>query len=495
VELASTRADHGRVVLVFDELARCDALSSEVLAAFAEVARSQSVLVLVSGTLPISLSMRWQGPVIELPPLTLSDAKTLSRLDLPALESHPEGRLPLYLEQLRALAWEPSGDDRSLPSLADAVMRRLALLDIVGRRVLQAAAVIGERVSFDALRELVPNEDLHALSHLTDRELLRQTDQGYAFYHPYFRDLVAASTPAETRKLLHARALEWASHHGEPLEVRAEHAFRSGDELAALMLLERMGQEAMKRGDPGVAMLAFRRGLELARREMLEKGNESLDPAIVSFSRQLGEAMLWHGDVTAAAGVLNEAFQLAGPRSLERARMTLLLGRVAERRDRPREATRQLGLAAELAEQLKNPLLEARALWAMSRVRRSEGDTVGAHNVLSRAAERLIAAEPRSAKRAQVEVELGELLVDLGDTEAAHEHLERGLDLARDGDWTAIAASALGVLATIDELGARRDEALQRYREAARLAGDAGDAKARERWRKAALAIAAVTQP
>ncbi len=494
-ELASTRADRGRVILIFEELARCDALSAEALAAFAETGRASSVLVLVSGVTPIPLAMRWIGPVIDLSPLTAADARNLSGLDLPGLDEHSEGRLPLYLEQLRALRWEPTADDPSLPSLAEAVMRRIDTLDIVTRRVLQAAAVLGERVPFDALRELVLHEDLSALGKLKARGLLRQTEHGYAFTHPYLRDLVAASTPAETRKLLHARALEWASHNGEPLEVRAEHAFRSGDELAALMLLERMGQEALKRGDPGAAMLAFRRGLELARREMLEKGNESLDPAIVSFSRQLGEAMLWHGDVTAAAGVLNEAFQLAGPRSLERARMTLLLGRVAERRDKPREAARQLGLAAELAQQLKNPLLEARAMWAMSRVRKSEADTVGAHNALSQAVERMIAAEPRSARRAQVEVELGELLVDLGDTEAAHEHLERGLDIARDGEWSAIAASALGVLATIDELSARREQAAQRYREAAQLAGDAGDAKGRDRWRRAAQAITPVTQP
>jgi len=494
IELASTRADHGRVVLIFDELARCDALSTEALTSFAEAGKSQSVLVLVSGSSPVALAPRWIGTVVELSPLTESDARAIARVELPSLAGHPEGLLPLYLEQIRALRWEPSEDDLTLPSLAEAVMRRIDVLDIVSRRVLQAAAVLGEKVSFDALKELVQHEDLSALAKLKERELLRQTDNGYAFSHPYLRDLVAASTPAETRKLLHARALEWASHHGEPLEVRAEHAFRSGDELAALMLLERMGQEALKRGDPRAGMLAFRRGLELARREMLEKGNESLDPAIVSFSRQLGEAMLWHGDVTAAAGVLNEAFQLAGPRSLERARMTLLLGRVAERRDRPREAVRQLGLAAELAEQLKNPFLEARAMWAMSRVRKSEGDVLGAHNALSRAAERLVASEPRSARRAQVEVELGELLVDLGDIEAANDHLERGLDIARDGDFNAIAASALGVLATIDELGERRDQASQRYREAARLAGDAGDAKARDRWRRAAQAIASAAQ-
>jgi hypothetical protein len=67
-------------------------------------------------------------------------------------------------------------------------------------------------------------------------------------------------------------------------------------------------------------------------------------------------------------------------------------------------------------------------------------------NALTAAVDRLIEAEPRSARRCLCELELGEVLIDLGDTEAATEHLERALDLARDGDWSALAAGAYGVL-------------------------------------------------
>ena len=49
--------------------------------------------------------------------------------------------------------------------------------------------------------------------------------------------------------------------------------------------------------------------------------------------------------------------------------------------------------------------------------------------------------------------------------------IERGLDIARDGDFRAIAASALGVLATIDEL-AERVEAL--HARATRAEGELG---------------------
>ncbi len=492
VELAATRSSRGRVLLAVDDLHRCDSLTTEVLAVLEQHHPSASLMIVVSGQPALPLSLRFKGHELVLSDLAVAHAHEISRVDRDFLGRHPDGLMPLYLEQLRALEWQPSESERELPSLADVIMRRLDTLDIVGRRVLQAASVCGDSMPFEALSHLVLSEELSVLSKLTKHGFLQQTESGYAFAHHYLRDMVAASIPAETRKALHARAFEWASQKGEPLEVRAEHAFRAGDVMAALVLLERMGQEALKRGDPGVASLAFRRGLELARREMLEKGEEALDPAIVSFSRQLGEAMLWRGDVTAAAGVLNEALQLAGPRSLERARMTMLLGRVAERRDRPREASSKLGLAAELARTLRDLVLEARAQWAISRVRKAEGDTLGAHNALRVATECLMTAEPHSARRAQVEVELGELLVELGDVEAANEHLERALDLARDGGWDATAAAALGVLASIDELAGRRELAAERYREAMELAAEAGDVRGRDRFRRA---TAALTQP
>jgi tetratricopeptide (TPR) repeat protein len=305
------------------------------------------------------------------------------------------------------------------------------------------------------------------------------------------RDVVAASTPGETRKLLHSRALDLASTHGKPLEVRAEHAFRAGDALTAMMLLDRMGQDALRRGDASVGVLAFRRGLELSRRELLETGDEALDQAIVSFSRQLAEALMWSGDFTGAAGVLAEAIALAGPASVELARMTLVQGRVAERRERPKEAAQKLGLAAELAARIGNKVIEARALWALSRVRKAEGDGIGAVNALRTGLTCLVDSEPRSARRCLVEIDLAELLADLGEHEAASDHLERALDLARDGEWRALEAAALGVLASIDELSGEAQRALGRYREACVLAADAGDLVSRDRWGRAARALSA----
>jgi tetratricopeptide (TPR) repeat protein len=489
VALASSRSSIGRVLLLFDDLARCDGLSAEVLAAFSEHVAALPVFVVVASQDPLPLCLRWQGTTIELTGLSANLASEWVRAGVVPPSAQLGGVLPLHLEQLRALRWEPTPDEPTPPSLADAVTRRLALLDLRGRRVLQAMAVLGERVALSELHEMVEAEDMPALEKLVEQALLRLHGGEFVFAHPYLRDVVAASTPGETRKLLHARAFDLSTSLDKPLEVRAEHAFRAGDALTALMLLERMGQDALRRGDPTVGVLAFRRGLELARRELLDTGEEALDRAIVSFSRQLAEALVWSGDLTGAAGVLSEAIALAGPTSVERARMTLVQGRVAERRERPQEAAHKLALAAEIANGLGNKPLEARALWALSRVRKAGGDGPGSVESLRAGLECLVEAEPRSARRCLVEIDLAELLADLGETEAASDHLDRALDLAKDGEWRALEAAALGVLASIDELQGQPQRALTRYREACVLSADAGDLTSRDRWGRAARAL------
>lgn len=491
VELAASRARNRRVLLCFDDLARCDGLSAEVLAGFAQHAKSLPVFVVVASHVPLALQATFAGPVFALQGLLPEFVQEFLRGDVVMPEVRAGGVLPLHLELLHALRWEPSPEEPLPPSLADAVNRQLSQLDLDARRVVQALSVLGEQVSIEALTALLDVAPAaQVVSKLVDRGLVRMLPEGqYGFTHPYLRDFIEASIPAETRKALHAKALDAATQREESLEVRADHAFRADEGLTALMLLERMGQEAVKRGDPTVASLAFRYGLEMARREMLETGDEALDSAIVSFSRQLAEAMLYAGDAMSAAGVLHEALELAGPLSLERARMNLVLGRVAERRDRLREAAQRLGLALETAQKLGNKLVEGRAMWSLSRVRRMEGDSVGAVNAMRQAVECLAEAEPRSARRCFGELELGEGLVDLGDTEGAIQHLERALDLAQDGDFRALSASVLGLLGSLDELSGNRERASERYREAALLAASAGDATARERWRRASKTL------
>src|SRR5690606_8562188 len=180
-------------------------------------------------------------------------------------------------------------------------------------------------------------------------------------------------------------------------------------------LLERMGDAALRRGDGAAAVLAFRRGLELARRELMLTGETALDRAIVTFSRKLGDAMDFSGDTAGADGVLREALELAGPGNRERIRMLLLLSRVAARRNRPRDATRLLGQALELAVRQADRLSEAEAHLALGKLRAADGDTLPAANTLKKATD--VARLQRGAEMLVVEGALArsEALRAIGD--------------------------------------------------------------------------------
>src|SRR5690606_10296778 len=119
------------------------------------------------------------------------------------------------------------GDDALPPRLADAVAQRIERLDVAALRILQAVAVLGDRCELAWLRES-SDAGLAAIETLRGEGLVRITGLEVEIAHPFIRDLVASSIPAEARRGLHARALSLAAERNAPLEVRAEHAFRAG---------------------------------------------------------------------------------------------------------------------------------------------------------------------------------------------------------------------------------------------------------------------------
>jgi len=499
VRVAAQRAKSGRVVALVDDLNRCDGLTRDTLNALLPALPDASLLLITAGAAPIDGAPSDSVRTVTLRGLKLDEVGRMLAATgaptIPAGAAHNPSLatdqllLPLYVEQLRALGLSLDGDEVLPARLADAVAQRIERLEVAARRVLQAAAVLGERCTFAMLGEIVETLDTEALENLKRRGLVNVRNDSVEIVHPFVRDLVEASIPAEARKGLHARALAAAMRGGAPLEVRAEHAYRTGETMSALVLLERMGEDASKRGDASSAVLAFRRGLEVARREMLDTGDVSLDRAIAMFSRKLGDALERAGDYAGADGVLREAIDLTAPQSIDRARMLLLLGRVAEKRDRRRDANRLLGQSLELALEQSDLHVAAEAHIVISRVRRNEGDGLGAANALRRAGEVLETAKAPAWRRAAVALELAEVLADLSDHEEATRQLDRALALATEAAAPALAATALGILASIDELTDAPQRAIERYREAMKLAADAGDARGHERWRRAAAAL------
>lgn len=494
VRVGVSRAESGGVVLLVDDVIRLDGLSRQaILNAFSNPELVPGALLVTALTNPrevlapqSAVNMMLRGLDERESAAFLSGTPGAPE---PFTEHTPSPQrlyLPLYLEQLQAIGVASLNDDGVPPRLADAVSARLEKLDRHARRTLQAAATLGERCELRELKDLTGDADIGGFESLMKQGLIRMAEGLVEIAHPFLRELVEASIPAEARRDLHARALSIASDADAPLEIRAEHAAKTGETMSALLLLERMGDAGISRGDSIAAVLAFRRGLELARRELLETGEVSLDRAIITFSRKLGIALDSAGDLTGADGVLREALELTGPSHKERPRMLLQLGRVAGRRDRARDAMRFLGQAIETAGKLKDPLAEAEAQLELGRMRRNDSDLVAAANTLRRACELFQLVEGADASLAAASLEYTETLIELGDSELAEEHLLVAHSRARAAGSGALAAKVSGLRAARRAAVGDATGAITLYREAEKLASEAGDAATAERFRRAA---------
>lgn len=497
VEVAGGRARSGGVVLVVDDLPRCDDLSVQALLHLLDFEGSVPLLVATGSSdirdknlHPSAVSLVLRGLDREEAESFLRGSPSTPRPVSRDKSTEPTKRLllPLYLEQVRALGLRI---DETMPTrLADAVMLRIERLDISSRRLLQAAVVLGDSCPLDWLKEVASAGDLAALETLTRLGLLFVIRDRVEVVHPFVRELVETAIPAEARKELHARALEVLATHGAILEARAQHAFKAGEPTIALLLLERIGDEALARGDASAATLAYRRGLDLARRELLYSGDITLDRALVTFSRKLGQALEARGDVSEADGVLREALELAGPSNKERARMLLVLGRVAVRKERRRDAQRMLGQAIESASALGDLRCEAEAQLCLARLRREEGDPIAAANTIRKACELLERSQREGSDgdivRAAAELEYSEALAEVGDIEGASSALDMALFHAQRSNAPALGAEITAARARLHASAGALSLVVNDYREAARLAAEAGDVSGHRRWLAAA---------
>jgi serine/threonine-protein kinase len=350
---ASERARDRCVVLAVDDLHGVDGASRN---AFSDALNDPPLVpALLVAVYPPGFNPAWAGDVPGVRLLsglpTADVAQALEQTRKPTPPELGSGRtvVPLYVEQLVRFLREESG--RAPSGLADIIGARVERLPPDARRVLQAAAVWGDDADDDVVARMLGDETdiVEALGFLRRAGMIVVTESSIRTSHPLVREVTLTTIPAAVKRELHAAAAAICDEHALPIEVRAMHEMWGGTAFQALLLLERVSVLASARGDHDGEVMALRRGLELARRELFRGELDDPMRAVLIFSRKLGEALAKRGQLNDAEGVLREALDVAGPSGKDRAAVLGALAHVAHGRDRRQEATDYLREAIDLA--------------------------------------------------------------------------------------------------------------------------------------------------
>jgi class 3 adenylate cyclase/tetratricopeptide (TPR) repeat protein len=261
------------LLIAVEDIHWADGLTLAHLASIsANVATCQAILVMTSRIEGDPLDQAWRAAAhgsplmtIDLAPLRDDEAAQLAGQIIDATTGfaatcieRAEGN-PLFLEQLLRTAEEPSEDD--VPSSVQSIVQaRMDNLDPGDKQALQAASVLGQRFSLEALRYLAENPQ-QTCGGLIEHFLVRPEGDDYLFAHALVREGAYSSLLKVRRTELHRRAAAWFEER-EPV-LHAEHLDRAEDAGAARAYLEagRVEAEAF-RYDRSRGLLA--RGIELA---------------------------------------------------------------------------------------------------------------------------------------------------------------------------------------------------------------------------------------
>jgi serine/threonine protein kinase len=350
---ANERARGHRVVLAVDDLHAIDGASCN---AFSDALGDPPLVpALLIAAYPPGFDPGWAADMAAarvltgLPTSEIQRALSKAGLPSPPVFTGSRTMVPLYVEQLLRFLREESGGVP--PALADVIAVRVERLPPDARRVLQAASVWGDDADDQVLLHMLGDsvDIVEALGFLRRAGMVHLTESQIRTSHPLVREVTLATIPAAVRRELHAAASLVCGERSSPIEVRALHEAWGGTAFQALLLLEQVSAAASSRGDHRGAIMALRKGLDLARRELFRGELDDPMRAVLIFSRKLGESLAKGGQLNDADGVLREALDVAGPSGNDRAAVLAALAHVAYGRDRAQEAREYIREAVDLA--------------------------------------------------------------------------------------------------------------------------------------------------
>lgn len=272
-DLVRAAARHRGAVLLVEDVHWADAWTLEKLGSLVRLtAETPLLLVLTTRFQNDPTAGEWRGalhgaPVtgIDLAPLGVEDALRMAgeygTLPESLARSYAERAAgnPLFLEQL-LLNMEESSQTNLPGSIHALVLARMDRLPPADRHAMQAAALLGQRFSLQALRHVLENPGYECRA-LLEHYVVRAEGLDFLFSHALIRDGAYESVLKSRRRELHCRAAEWfrdrePAFAAEHLE-RAEHPDAVRAYLAA-------SQAESTRYRYSAALALAERGLALA---------------------------------------------------------------------------------------------------------------------------------------------------------------------------------------------------------------------------------------
>ncbi len=359
-----------------------------------------------------------------------------------------------------------------LPAVEGTILRRLARLDDIARRLLDAASVAGTEISLPMLSDIAEVSGLDlllALGALVQQGLLYETATAYRFSHDVVRETVYVALAGDERRMLHRRTADFmAGEHSAHAAELAYHRERAGLRRLAVQSYSEAGEHA-------ATVHAYRQSLaHFDRAEALLAEDGVSLPVRLLFARE-------------------QVLDVLGERERQRADLDQLAHRMANLAPDM--------MAGNLAEQIKLELRYGQMLATL-------GDYPASQARLHRALA-LARAKDDTEAEARILAALGEILYWSGDNLAALPVLEQAIALSRKVAALTIEAEAesslsasLSNLARYVEALAAAERATARYRTLGDRVGEAdvqsaigailseqGDVAGAERGYAEALAI------
>ncbi len=475
----------GPVLVVFEDVQHMSALERELLQQVVRVTREQSLLLLATSSSEGSDALeKLAAATIELAPLNQDALAQLVAELLHAREVDPAlaeliandaaGNPKYVLELLKALErsgfLEREGQRVGLRSDAEApaiphtlrglFAARIDDLPTSTKSVLQVGATIGMRVPLPLLEECLGSRQLEAtVEELEQRAIWRRKPRSpfptIEFTSEAFWEVVRSSMLGEQLREAHRLVAEGMLRLYEDdldphLEPLARHQLRCGDWVEATRHLSRAGDLQRKRAFLELALQRYEQALGIFAQRAETEGPHggALAWNEISLHRRAGEVALLLGRIRRAERYLQVALEESSEHGFqqEEAATCLALGKVCMAVPRRLEARAYLDQARELAELLGDEDLALASIEALGQLALDEGDAEEAHELYQRALER---AGERSELGIRALLGLANRSLRLDDLSAASAYLERAEGLAEQLGYRILQGRAVNNLGII----------------------------------------------